>query len=119
MRFCQPHWEQLKDAIRERGLFHLVADSGEAAVERLAEEAKGEATIATYDPLMDAHNMMVVRAIECGGLSVLRGDTCPLCEANRHTHDGMADEWITTCTNAILVYCEANDLHPTKTGGQE
>ena len=29
MRFCQPHWERLKQAIEDKGMMHLVKGSGE------------------------------------------------------------------------------------------
>ena len=39
-----------------------------------------EKTLERYDPLMAAHNMISGRAIECGGIYLLTGDYCPLCE---------------------------------------
>ena len=80
MKFCQTHWNQLKDAIESKGMYHLVAASGELAVDRLKEELDGTATKLTYDPLMNSHNMINLRALECCGLYLLTGDYCPLCE---------------------------------------
>lgn len=83
MRFCQSHWDALRAAIDARGLSHLVARSGKEACERLVAESKGEATDATWDPLMAAHNMIVSRVLELGGPYIFTGDYCPVCEAIR------------------------------------
>jgi hypothetical protein len=58
MRFCGNHWQQLQDAIAERGLSSLVADSGEQAVRNMASEIKEGSTIDNFDPLMGAHNFI-------------------------------------------------------------
>lgn len=63
MRFCQTHWDRLRDALEERGLAELIAKDGERAAANLVNEAEtGEATLANYDPLMRAHWAIVGNA---------------------------------------------------------
>jgi len=65
MKFCPSHWDRLKQAIKSRGLFDLVAGSGEEAAERVAGELKGApTTISNFDPLMGAHNRIVHNTME-------------------------------------------------------
>lgn len=55
MKFCQPHWDALREAIEARGLAALVADGGEAAAKNLASELTDGSTLDNFDPLMSAH----------------------------------------------------------------
>lgn len=112
MKFCQPHWDKLKAAVTERGMWPLVARSGAEGVARMAEEIQGTATDATYDPLMACHWMIAGRALDCLGLYVMGGDLCPLCEVLRvhdskpceHgcTHDDVEERWINGPADAAL-----------------
>lgn len=115
MKYCQPHWDALRDAIERRGLSHLVAKSGEAAARRARAEIEGTATDRTFDPLMAAHNMVLAKVTEMGGLYLFTGEYCPVCEAmkghaahatpeetERHYTEGPAD--------AVLQYCRENGL---------
>jgi len=112
MKFCQPHWNELRKAIDNKGLGHLVASSGEAAMERVIAEVKGEDTTATYDPLMSAHWMICGQALENGGLYLLNGDYCPLCELEKHSNREMVINWIEGCTNQVFEDCLAKGLKP-------
>lgn len=56
MRFCQAHWDALREKIDEKGLSSLVSESGEEIARRTVRELEeGEHTIDNYDPLMAAH----------------------------------------------------------------
>jgi hypothetical protein len=113
MRFCQPHWDQLRDAIAKRGLAHLVARHGAELVERLERQSEdGVVTKDTYDPLMDAHNMIVARVFERAP-HILTGDFCPVCEAitglarwQAASRERVEDHFINGPANAVLRYCE-------------
>lgn len=119
---CQPHWEKIRAAIKERGLDHLGASSGLEAIERLNDELAGRATPDTYDPLMNANNMIWSRALEMGGLYLMGqkedgSQYCPLCEVDANSparEDGRpeAEHWIEGCTNSVLNHCRDLGLVP-------
>lgn len=125
MQFCNLHWTLLRSAIHERGLFHLVAASGEECARRMQLAQQEQATGAVpsldgFDPLMMSHQMIVTKAVELGGPNVLIGDLCPVCEAMRnlantpcaygrvHTADQIERDWIEGPTNAVLGYARDN-----------
>ncbi len=83
LRICQKHWDALKAAIKKRGLDHTIAQSGEAAVARLKEEAEGKRDPQTFDALMACNNMIFAEALKRAGMSVFAGEEpkCPICEA--------------------------------------
>lgn len=112
MKFCQPHWGSLRAAIDARGLAPLVAKSGQAAHANLVAELDGSADASNYDPLMSAHWMISGRALELGGLYLLNGEYCPLCEVEEHTKPGAAQEWIEGCTDSVLAHCRKLGLVP-------
>lgn len=105
MKFCQTHWDRLRKEVTDAGMFHLVSKSGVQAVVRMTKELKGNATVP--DPLLEAHNMIVSRGIECLGLGLMAKPEdgsehyCPLCEVDKHVPNhpnGMvcSEYWITS-----------------------
>lgn len=112
MKMCLPHWDALKDAIKERGMWPLVTESGEAATKRAVSEMENKATNETYDPLMSANFMIWNAALRTGGLYLMTGDYCPLCEADKHGAPGTASEWIRGCTDSVRGYCLEHGLMP-------
>lgn len=85
MKMCQPHWDKLHLAIEARGMGHLIAKSGQEVVGRMKKEAAGDESPETFDPLMSAWFQIMTRALEVGGLYLMTGDLCPVCEALAHT----------------------------------
>lgn len=83
MKFCQAHWDKLREAVYAKGMRPLVPRSGAEGAERLVEELSGEATDATYDPLMSCFWMICVRAMDALGSYLLSSDYCPVCEVVR------------------------------------
>ena len=49
---------------------------------------------------MAAHNMIVGRALELGGLYLMTGDYCPVCEAMKHGQP--ETHWIDGPSDAVL-----------------
>lgn len=91
MKFCQKHWDMLRDNIKKEGIYDWVAQSGEVAAAQLKDQiARKESTKVNYDPLMSCHNMMMERAIEMAGLAVMTEEFgCPICVFNNfRTEDG-------------------------------
>lgn len=96
MKFCQPHWDQLRQKVDARGLTSLIADTGEQAAKNIVRELEeGERTIDTFDPLMGAHNAIWGNAMriaqetyQSSPLAMLAGDPqhpeweCPVCFLN-------------------------------------
>jgi hypothetical protein len=125
MQICDKHWKMMRAAIEERGLSGLVAQSGEALMERTLAEADGSATPAGYDPLAACNWMVMGRAIESGGLYLMNGDFCPICEAMKHTahlprqgetepvgEAWVENHWIAGPADAALGYCREHNLVP-------
>lgn len=120
MKWCQNHWDELKNAIKQKGLYHLVAKNGEEVIDRVTAELRGEETLANYDPLMSAFWMINGRATEIGGIYLLMGEYCPLCELDKHAKNPDGSElnpkasvrWIEGCTEQIKHDCENMGLKP-------
>lgn len=115
MQFCQTHWDELRDAIEERKLDHLVAKSGEEAAERMKAELEGTAGVSNFDPLMSAHTMIVGNALNALGPALLMGDYCPLCEIEKTAkaegiEDLTATGWITGAADGVLTHCQKHGL---------
>jgi len=84
MQICQHHWDLLRQAMEDRGLGHL--SSKEAAKAQIEGELAGEpAEERPRDPLMSANFAIMGKAMEMGGLYMMMGDLCPICEAIKHT----------------------------------
>lgn len=86
MNFCLSHWEELKDAIAERGLMQFVADSGPALVEHVVRDIKGENTVIDFDPLLGSSICVHRLAANVGGIAALMTadpetgrPMCPVC----------------------------------------
>ena len=82
MKFCQPHWDALREAIELRGLGHLIAANGREAAARTVADLTGDDDLANYDPLMDVHWMIASRAMCVFGIAALAAG-CPVCELLR------------------------------------
>ena len=96
MKFCQTHWNNLRQAIKARGLWDMVAGSGEEAVQQAKDQLGGkEQTKENFDPLMAAHwticnnAMDTLKRIGANPLALLTQPPedhpeweCPLCYLN-------------------------------------
>ncbi len=84
MRFCQDHWDKLKDAVDARGLSAFVADDGSAVIDRVVAESESGPSKTTFEPLMAAHMAIVSNVLRIAGLEAMANnedgtDRCPLC----------------------------------------
>lgn len=84
MKFCMKHWDELRQAMKDRGMWHLVASSGEKAAEQLENQLETGTRAHNFDPLMAAHNSIVEHSIEAAGLAIMvnnedGSERCPLC----------------------------------------
>lgn len=123
MKFCDEHWAKLRAGVQSRGLWHLVAESGEDAIQRMERELDdGKSSAASFDPLMGAHWAICGRAIAAGGLYLMTGDYCPLCELDAHATNEkpergpLSEQWIEGCLDAQRKHAEALGLVPSDAG---
>lgn len=96
MRMCSEHWSQLKQAIDDRGLTHLIAKDGKTAFRQIQEDLSGAPEKETFDPLMAANFAIWSNAIDMGGLYLMGHDDqgneyCPVCESTKH--NGPSEDW--------------------------
>lgn len=117
MQFCMPHWERLKDAVRDRGMYHLVAKSGEEAHEAAVKQVQGDDSSEHWDPLASATWMIYGRFTEEVGLDAMVGDKCPLCECREGFKAAQGIEngdqiWIDGCTDSLLQEARDRKLVP-------
>lgn len=69
MRMCDAHYQLLRQAIKDRGLWSLVSTSGEEAAKRMSGESD------KFDPLLGAYNRILVKAVEVASTEIFRGET--------------------------------------------
>lgn len=116
MQFCKEHWERLREAINNKGLGHLVSNSGKELFERTTKELHGGVSIP--DPLFMAHNMIISAALNDGGLEIMMPDEngnkkCPLCEVKKNPVDdteNLDEEWIEGSTQDVLDYYQKQGI---------
>ena len=73
MMFCMSHWEALRTALEDRGLT-VFSESGREAMTKIMRQTQGEDTIDTFEPLMEAHNIILANVME----AISRGGGNPL-----------------------------------------
>ena len=115
MRWCQKHWDALRQAIDARGLSHLIAKDGKTAMESMRRELEGVADDSDFDPLMGAWNRVNARIIEIRGLMYMMPDAphngCPLCEPDA-TNPNWAENWIEGVADEALYNARLRGLVP-------
>ena len=84
MKFCDKHWDTLKTAMRDRGLWHLVSktdDEARVTFDLMAKAHIDGALPVSYDPLLDVADAMSQVAVRRYGLEIigLTDDGCHVC----------------------------------------
>lgn len=110
MYICQNHWHELKNAVRQRGLWPLVTPAGYLAAETPEEILELNAAQFTFDPLMAASLMIAEQARAAFGSALAASIHCPLCEVDENLGDGLSNDWIDTDTDLILQICRDRHL---------
>lgn len=129
MKICKEHWQLMRDAVESRGMFDLVAKSGEVAVDdqvRQLEEAQRTGSVSeqttkeTFDPLMSMHWHWMNGAMSNGGLYLMtvdeqinpnnEGHYCPVCEFAKHVEDFDAKVQIESVADQQRTYCIEQNL---------
>jgi hypothetical protein len=111
MKMCQPHWDALRAAIEERGLMGFVANSGQAAINKVVDDLEGAPEKQTFEPLMAANmaiwnnTMSACAQYNANPLAMMSADPdhpereCPICFLN-----WLHVEHIQNCTNENCTY---------------
>jgi hypothetical protein len=100
MNWCQPHWNQLREAIAERGLDKFGAQTGEQAASDLKAQIEGKTT--DFDPLMGSWSRINQQMLESAGLRALT--QCPLCILVEDGQPHLVKNWIDGVTDSALNY---------------
>jgi hypothetical protein len=113
MKFCMPHWNELREKVVAHGMESLIAKSGEDIHARMVAAIEGGPKPTTFDPLMAAHNAILIRALDTAGLAVMApnedgSERCPLCFLIANCPCGRGDAcpirtWTTGATDAMKV----------------
>ena len=120
MQFCDAHWWLLKEEIADRGLSDLVAASGQEVALRLSSGG--------FDPLMGAHNVILMELVRVAGPGLMTIDGCPVCEGNKAHDEGCLDStcrpdwydaWLAHAAEDALTEARRRGLVPTHTGSEE
>ena len=116
-KWCQPHWDMLREAVFSKGMGHLVPKSGEAAARMLEDELKfgSRRDAEGFDPLMRGYWAISGRVLKASSNPF----ECPLCQVQRH-HDTCKDPecrnnsnaqaMVNSCTNALRDYVREKGL---------
>ena len=105
MKFCEDHWHELKNAIRQRGMWGLVESNAYAAPTR---QKSGQAS--EFDPMTTATLMISEQALMAFGTYLLSHHCCPLCEVEQNLGKGLSVEWINIDADAGLELCRQRHL---------
>ena len=105
MKFCDDHWHELKNAIRQRGMWGLVRSNVYAAPTR---QEAGQAS--EFDPMTTATLMISEQALMAFGTYLLSHHCCPLCEVEQNLGKGLSLEWIDIDADAVLELCRQRHL---------
>ena len=105
MKWCQPHWEQLRAAVNAQGLGHLVK-GGEAAMAPLVAAVSGEGE--AFDPLLMAwwainHQMLHDVGLEAMG-------RCPLCLLVANNRPELVKDWVDGACDDVRTEAEKRGL---------
>jgi hypothetical protein len=106
MQICQEHTHELKNAIRQRGLWGLVLANRPTA-HKIQRAREGRST---FDPLMAVDMLIAEQALRAFGGYLLTGRHCPLCEVEKNLGEGSATEWIDTDADIVLHVCRERKL---------
>ncbi len=100
MNWCQPHWNQLREALETRGLSKFGAQTGEQAARDMIAQSEGKAT--DFDPLMGSWLQINQQMLKDVGLRALT--QCPLCILIEDGQPHLVENWINGVTDSALKY---------------
>ena len=97
MKFCEAHWDRLREAIKVRGLEGLVSKDGQEAAAKMVVELEEGSSKTTFDPLLGAHNAILSNTLRIAGLVILGADEkgehyCPICYLTQNCACGLGEK---------------------------
>lgn len=103
MKFCETHWNRLREVINQKGMGHLVSKSTEELNDRMLKQNKNNLTF--IDPLITSMLTINKAALDQGGLYLMSTKPdgthyCPLCEGEKQL-EGLAEDWIDGVTDEV------------------
>ena len=110
MKICQNHWHELRNAIRQRGLWGLVSPNRYLASHITEQELTAKPSQAPLDPLMATSLMISEQAIMALGPHLLTRPDCPLCEVEQNLGNGSSLGWIEADADMILQVCKQRNM---------
>jgi hypothetical protein len=112
MDICHDHWHELKNAIRQRGLWGLVPRGVDRhiATNPRSQSSLGPSESSNLDPLSLAVSLISAQALMAFGDYLLTRPYCPLCEVEENLGRGLSCEWIITDADTVLQFCKERNL---------
>ena len=112
MNWCKPHWAQLRQAIKDRGLDGFGAQSGEEAATEIASQIEGNEE--KFDPLLGSWSRINARMAESltnlgRGAEILQLK-CPLCILVEDGQPHLVENWINGVTDMAREYAVEQGL---------
>lgn len=115
MKFCENHWADLRKAIEDKGMGHLVAKDGQTALASTVAQLEGTDDNSDFDPLMGCYWRINGEILKIRGFMYMAEDAphngCAMCEPDEANPDWAA-KWIDGCTNEALVEARLRKLVP-------
>lgn len=105
MRMCQKHWDMIRARLKELGVDHLGAKTGEEARAAIITEMEGRGAENEFDPLMSCNNMIFEQGLKRNGPEMLLpepAEQCPICLALKQYE---VQFWINGPTQAAYEEC--------------
>jgi len=116
MNWCQMHWDQLKVALKERGLDKFGAKTGQQAINEMVDELDGRSH--DFDPLMGSWNqinLVMANSLEkLGRRNEVLLLKCPLCILVEDGQPQTVKNWIDGVTDSALEYAIKEGLIKTQ-----
>lgn len=110
MEWCQPHWDQLRDAVALRGLDKLGAQNAREAHANAVAELEGDTPV--FDPLMGSFWRINSAMMKGVGLRLM--GRCPLCILIEDGQPELVANWIDGATDQALAYAREQGLVATQ-----
>lgn len=101
MNWCKPHWDRLREIIKDKGLDKFGAQNAEEAHANMKSQIEGGEE--PFDPLMGSWTRINCRMLESPGCNG-RILECPLCILVVDGQPNLVEDWLQGVTDDALEY---------------